>query len=568
MSTAVRVILVGRTGLDQSLRLDRDLEIIRARVALDAVGELGDPIEPGRARRSVVVVAPDAEPAGPARDEFIEALRLVDPHTTVLRTGTAGRPYDGAVHPDADGTALRRLLNAVAPALPVEVEAPETPELADDADDDLDLDAMAEDIAGELAEEPLDDDDDGVPASNPLDVFASIGTRRPRAADDDIRSAGPIEPAELTPDELAMLRGNLIHPEDHVEDHTDEHEGNEDDDFTLALESEDDTAPTPTDQNPWASSAPDASDTPEPSAPRTDWRPRPTREHDIPDLAPSKSPAARAPALELETTLVRALLAGEAVDTQRLASVLTDRDPSLHFAVSKPDAAHTHVIGSESNPRGWLWRDGDSAPDHEAAWITAWLRLAERQTAMRTAAFIDPLTGAHNRRYFHGYLRGAIERARREQLTVSLFVFDIDHFKSYNDRHGHAAGDEILTETVKLLRSVIRPTDRVCRIGGDEFAVVFFAPEGPRQAGSTPPDSAGLLARRCQKAICAHRFPKLGRDAVGTLTISAGLASFPWDGDTPDALLERADKLSLASKRAGKNAITLGSGAERHCNGD
>jgi len=77
---------------------------------------------------------------------------------------------------------------------------------------------------------------------------------------------------------------------------------------------------------------------------------------------------------------------------------------------------------------------------------------------------------------------------------VTVMVFDIDDFKTYNDQYGHEAGDDILREAVRLLRSVIRPSDRVCRIGGDEFAVISYEPSGPRQEGSVE-SAAGRLRR-------------------------------------------------------------------------
>ena len=147
-------------------------------------------------------------------------------------------------------------------------------------------------------------------------------------------------------------------------------------------------------------------------------------------------------------------------------------------------------------------------------------------------------------------------------------VFDIDSFKHYNDTYGHSAGDAILSETVSLLKSVIRPSDRVCRVGGDEFAVIFYEPTGPREAGSKPLESIYQIACRFQHQICNHRFPKLGTEALGTLTISGGLASFPWDGHDAASLLDAADRCAMESKRQGKNAITLGPGAESVCHLD
>ena len=248
-----------------------------------------------------------------------------------------------------------------------------------------------------------------------------------------------------------------------------------------------------------------------------------------------------------------------------------DTDPALRDPSS--DDLVTPIVlardGADATPVCWLTADATAiSAEHfaaAAARLADWLRLEAQQRELRHAAFTDPLTGAWNRRYFDRYLTAALEQARPARLPVTVLVFDIDSFKSYNDRFGHAAGDEILRETVGLLRSCIRPTDRVCRIGGDEFAVIFYEPGGPRAKGSAPPMSVYSIAKRFQKQICAHNFPKLGQYMDETLTISGGLATFPWDGSTPDDLLDAADKLSLASKKAGKNAITLGLGAERVC---
>ena len=92
----------------------------------------------------------------------------------------------------------------------------------------------------------------------------------------------------------------------------------------------------------------------------------------------------------------------------------------------------------------------------------------------------------------------------------------------------------------------------------------FNEPDGPRQEGSRHPTSVFELAQRFQKQIAEHRFPKLGKDAKGSLAISGGLATFPWDGMNAEDLLRKADLLALESKRAGKNAITLGQGAQSH----
>ena len=165
-----------------------------------------------------------------------------------------------------------------------------------------------------------------------------------------------------------------------------------------------------------------------------------------------------------------------------------------------------------------------------------------------------------NRRYFNSVFARILQQAERDRQQVTLLVYDIDDFKLYNDRFGHAAGDDILRETARMMQSSVREGDVVARIGGDEFAVIFWEPQGPRRPGSRHPEDVLTATRRFQEALTSHRFPKLGDQAPGPLTVSGGLASYPWDGHTPDALLERADQQALRAKRQGKNAITFGPG--------
>jgi diguanylate cyclase (GGDEF)-like protein len=214
---------------------------------------------------------------------------------------------------------------------------------------------------------------------------------------------------------------------------------------------------------------------------------------------------------------------------------------------------------------GWL-TTSQADPDQLepwATWLSGWLALERTMREQRRLSNQDDLTGAWNRRFFTAFLNEKLEEARAHRRPVTVMVFDIDDFKRYNDRFGHEAGDVILTETVRLLNSVIRRGDRVCRIGGDEFAVIFADPEGPRSVGSEHPSAPENIAKRFQDQIFKMRFPKLGLEAPGSLSISAGLATFPWDGSTPEDLLREADKRALQSKRKGKNAITLGPGTTR-----
>lgn len=198
-----------------------------------------------------------------------------------------------------------------------------------------------------------------------------------------------------------------------------------------------------------------------------------------------------------------------------------------------------------------------------ADWLARWLAMDAQLANLRDLSLKDELTGAWNRRYFNRFLERILDRARHDRQQVTLLVFDIDDFKSYNDRYGHAAGDEILRETARLMQTVCREHDVIARIGGDEFAVIFWDADEPRRQGSMHPNDVKRAARRFQEAICAHKFPKLAEDAPGTLTISGGLAGFPWDGQTPDELIDMADAMAMKSKRQGKNAITFGPGALR-----
>lgn len=229
---------------------------------------------------------------------------------------------------------------------------------------------------------------------------------------------------------------------------------------------------------------------------------------------------------------------------------------------------HTRaVVGKDDQQFGFLYAPLADAKKlgSWADWLGHWMALGRHIEGLWNLALRDELTGLWNRRYFNRFLTNILNRAVRRRFRVTLLVFDIDNFKTYNDRYGHQAGDEILRETAKLLQSVVRDHDVVARIGGDEFAVIFWDAEGPRQPDSEHPNTVRKAADRFQRAICAHKFPKLLEEAPGTLTISAGLAGFPWDGRDPEDLLARADEMAMHSKQQGKNVVTYGPGAMQAC---
>ncbi|MCY2932399.1 MAG: GGDEF domain-containing protein [Planctomycetota bacterium] len=186
------------------------------------------------------------------------------------------------------------------------------------------------------------------------------------------------------------------------------------------------------------------------------------------------------------------------------------------------------------------------------------LALAARRTeSLRRLAITDHLTGAYNRRYFYHVTDQILQHAARQGLLVTLLLYDIDDFKRYNDTYGHAVGDEILRQTAALMKRITRTQDIVARIGGDEFAVLFWDTAGPRSAASSPPSTAYALADRFRKAVETQAFPSLGPVARGVLSISGGLATFPHEGQSCRELLSQADRALRAAKSAGKNQIYL-----------
>ncbi len=178
----------------------------------------------------------------------------------------------------------------------------------------------------------------------------------------------------------------------------------------------------------------------------------------------------------------------------------------------------------------------------------------------------DDLTGLKNRRYIWEFSRQIIEHARVENGRVTLLVFDIDNFKHYNDVYGHSAGDEILKQAAVLMRRCCRRHDVVGRIGGDEFAVVFWDDTQLKPVGSESerrstqadhPKEAIFIAKRFRREFNKAELHLLGPEGKGVLAISGGLASFPRDGSNIQELFGQADKALLEAKRSGKDRIYL-----------
>jgi diguanylate cyclase (GGDEF)-like protein len=504
-----RVVLVGRTGLDAKLRLDPDLELIRTRSPLDAIGELANPVG-GEAKRTVVIVGADADIGGRSGspEEFVAAISRIVSGAVVLGAGDANQPvsaaYEGVVEPTVSTDRLRILIHGDDQSIPLPT-------------------------------------DSGTP------IFS--------ATHEQVEASKP-------PSEPEAFDGEPVADQFGLDDSTD---------VSVDDESFDEDAIPETLDEPM-------SPEPEHSA---------LVEQNPPVETPDQEVAIADQMVEMsmpmsgagDGSLVATLLGGRSVvepamDILRARVGRADIEFVADTSKEKPAAAGELVVEFDGKRFGWLRSSNDpetlrprSDPraggleqlQEHARWLAGWLSLADQQRRLRAEAMTDRVSGAWNRRYFDRFLEAAIEQARSQRRMLTVLVFDLDNFKQFNDEMGHEAGDVILRETVNLMHSLTRPTDRICRIGGDEFAVIFYEPEGPRDDNSNHPQNFEAVAVRFQRAVLEHRFPRLGIDAPGRLTISGGLATFPWDGNSPEELLRRADQLAMESKRAGKNSITFGS---------
>ncbi len=231
------------------------------------------------------------------------------------------------------------------------------------------------------------------------------------------------------------------------------------------------------------------------------------------------------------------------VSPEREVLLLTAGDPPRVLTAERPQSE------LPDQQRSFLARIQDCLP--------GLIKSAKRTESLQTLAVTDYLTGAYNRRYFYNITDQILRRSGNENFRVAMMLFDIDNFKRYNDTYGHAAGDEILKESSQLIKQVTRDHDIVARIGGDEFAVLFWDADQPRQADSKPPESVLVITERFRAAVAKHEFPSLGSEARGSLGISGGLSTFPNDGKTCRALLRSADAALRSVKQTGKNAIKL-----------
>lgn len=161
-------------------------------------------------------------------------------------------------------------------------------------------------------------------------------------------------------------------------------------------------------------------------------------------------------------------------------------------------------------------------------------------------ASVDALTGAYNRNAFSLIFEQIVKEKKRNSFDLSLILFDIDHFKSINDKFGHHSGDEVLQKFSSTIKETVRQNDLICRWGGEEFVVLLK---------KGPGDAALAVAEKIGK-ITAGRDIHIGGDTVN-ITVSGGVVEYT-EGETHVQLTTRADRLMYRAKEQGKNRVLFG----------
>jgi diguanylate cyclase (GGDEF)-like protein len=175
-------------------------------------------------------------------------------------------------------------------------------------------------------------------------------------------------------------------------------------------------------------------------------------------------------------------------------------------------------------------------------------RLRQSREELERLSVTDGLTGLWNRRSMMERLAAESARARRAGLHFAVLMVDVDHFKRYNDAHGHLAGDEVLIRVAAVLRHATREADTVARYGGEEFLVLL---------ADTDMEGAVHVAERARKALALEALPG------GVVTLSIGVAAYPDLGETPEALIMSADVALYQAKHQGRDRVVSASPSRR-----
>jgi diguanylate cyclase (GGDEF)-like protein len=204
------------------------------------------------------------------------------------------------------------------------------------------------------------------------------------------------------------------------------------------------------------------------------------------------------------------------------------------------------VLALESARNDAFERDDLQPLESVADICAAAIQNASHFDRMKQLAYVDGLTGIHNRRYFEMRVVEELDRAGRFQGRMSIIMIDIDNFKRLNDEFGHLLGDEVLRSVSTLMKQQLRKVDVVCRYGGEEFAIVV-----PETSG----ENALRVAEKLRRQVENHHFPGVPRK----VTISSGVADYPTHGITRDEVVAAADAALYQAKQAGRNRVVAAS---------
>lgn len=160
-------------------------------------------------------------------------------------------------------------------------------------------------------------------------------------------------------------------------------------------------------------------------------------------------------------------------------------------------------------------------------------------------ATTDGLTELYNHRYFQEQIRMQVEQAKRYNNNFSLIIIDIDFFKKFNDTFGHQSGDAVLRQVAQTLKKNVRATDIVCRYGGEEMSIIL---------PNTIKEEAYTTAEKICSRVAGRKFKLVG-DKETNVTISLGVSTYPFDGDTAQKIIEAADKKLYEAKNNGRNQV-------------
>jgi diguanylate cyclase (GGDEF)-like protein len=204
------------------------------------------------------------------------------------------------------------------------------------------------------------------------------------------------------------------------------------------------------------------------------------------------------------------------------------------------------VVGMESNRSGVYSQAELQLLKTIMANVSTALTKARMYTEMEKLATIDGLTQIANHRKFQDIMTMELERSQRYNTPLTLLLMDIDHFKKFNDTYGHPVGDLVLQMVARALQGSIRNTDYCARYGGEEFVVVLIQADEAQSR---------MLAERVRKAV--ESMEVRNEDKLLKVTVSVGSATFPFDAQDKQELIDNADKAMYASKQGGRNRVSF-----------